>query len=1053
MKKAFRFSLVLVLTLATVFTLGTAALAVEDSDIDYELETIESSMTGEYEYSTGSTNTWKDVWSDTLDISSLISSSNVIIKFRDKETDEITSFSIFSRKATPTTGIKYDSAQEKIIVPSEGTYEYKTGITAWTEFTDHELDTSKATAATTFSIRKAAVAETSFAATPINISVPLRAAAPTAPAYDFATDSVKGVTNKMQIALGEKGTTAAELLALETAKWKTLSGTTITRADLVVLLGAANENWTGESESFLYVRTAPTTTAPASHAKQVTLPAAENDKPEADDFPINYETELLTANDNTKAYEYSKDNKKTWVTFPATGLNITSMIPAANKDELKLNIRVKASAVTGPASDPVEVTIDPRPLTPTKAVIWFDAETEKFDTTAEDDALAFLLPGEDDYALLNGDVDYENTVKVGAASQSVKFRVPAVAEESFASATFAVTIPARPAAPSAPAYAAATDSITGVSTKLEWDTAEANRTYTDSLFEGATAARSVFTAEGYAGSEIKVYIRTAATPTVPASKEKTVTIPAKITAPEVDDDFVINYTDETLPDYTAAMEYAVTDEAGSVTSSTKWATLPTTKKITSLIPASGNAYIVVRLKAANGKPASEASVVIKIPARPATPSKDTVKFDGLTDTITNTKTLEYAIGSSTVFAAVPKTSGGDPTEADLAVIPGTSSQSFKFREKAVEKGEGGEPVGNFTSAALTVSVPARASAPSAAYAAASDTITGMTEKLQWTTATDPESKDATWNSVGESLKILTRAVVYNNTDETMKAGGEVHIRTTASATAPASKIKTVTFPPSTTAPTGITVDYATETLAGSTNTMEYTKSVGEDGVPLANASWTALTNNASITSLIPANDKAEVKIAVRYKATSKEPASPALTELVITDRPATPTAAGIKYDYEHEKFILPEGSVYSDITKLEYVIGTLSASNPYKAFTSEAEVAATSAVQSVKIRVAPVTEETAKPASLTLSVTIAKQQTAPATTVKWDGAKIAGLTVKMQVKIAEGEYVNVTTDNINTFTNATEEEVIALVRIAPTTAAPASTAKEIKMPGVEASGT
>jgi hypothetical protein len=504
-------------------------------------------------------------------------------------------------------------------------------------------------------------------------------------------------------------------------------------------------------------------------------------------------------------------------------------------------------------------------------------------------------------------------------------------------------------------------------------------------------------------------------------------------------DVSVSYTTETLTGWTTAMEYAkynydAETNTYSLPAKPTWSALPATGSITSLIPAADKTSlkIVVRYKATSTAPAY-GEVDVTIAPRPATPVKTNVYFDGLTSTIVATTGLQYVEGSAAFAADGDKVTGGAVSDIE----PGASALTYKFRV-APSDGAGSE---QFASAVFTVTVPARAAAPSPAYAAASDSITGVTVKMEWVSvkadevaAGEPTSGWATY--IADTPLTRANAKPNDNNGEAFT----VFIRTAATSTAPASKYKAVEFPAAVAAPnlTTASIDYAAEKLTGTTTAMEYQK-VGA-------STWTACAADMSITNLIPAAGDAAVnqQIIVRYKATSKLPASAATAVAIeIKPRQATPTAAQIAFDYITTEKLVLTGVTAGDY---EYVIGTVSTSNAYKPL-EVGNIGVTSSAQSVKIRLKATASEFA---SQPLTVSIAARAAAPSA-VKWTASTktISGLSTAMEYKIGEGVWTDVTTPTMKQEAGtALEAGGDIFIRVKATTAKPASAEKSINIPAL-----
>jgi hypothetical protein len=1046
LKKAFRLGLVTVVALLASLSLGSVALAaspeVSDENIDFTNETI-GSLSTELEYSLDG-RTWKDVWGETLDISTLISNSkDVTVWFFTKgddpnaEANASVSVTISARGTTPKTS-EYNGKTETVTVPDTG-YQFATGLFDWADVTDKAIKTDHATLAADISVRLKAT-ESAFATAPATVKVPARAAAPTTPAYDVETDSIKGLaSDKMQVVVG-----AATGLG-ENPDWKDAGKvTTLSRAGLDAIF--TGDTFTkGADPIYLFVRTAATDKAPASFATAAIIFPKKATATAASDYEIDYAAETLTVSDGTDAYEYSKDNGKTYTAIKGDTLTLTSLIPAAGKQSLTIQLRAKAqpkATPAVPASEPVPVEILARPKTPTKTDVSYNMETEKLEQSA-----SFTLDivynkgagyGTDDSNIV--DPDDGVALPAGDKAVTVKFKVPAhtaAAEEvdtqdagdaadakpsNFASAEFSLTVPAQSAAPKV-AYAAASDAITGVSKLLEW------AQKTEGQYGGWTDFKvTAATREDFTGATLTdlIYIRVKATSAAPASKIAEVEFPTVTTAPanigvDYETELFTNISDAKLYEYT---KYAA--DADEPTAKATWTAVPSNLSVKTLIPApkAADINIGVRLKATKEAPAS-APQTVEIKARAATPDKTYVEFNGEANAIivkTEVEGLQYLAPKGTTYTEVEEDENENPAYkfTPIPVTPDTAAQAYKFRVAAE-----GAPI----SAEFTVTVPARAAMPSTpVYSAATDTITGVTDKMEWNTESAEQAEP--WTAIEKSVKILDRT-----TFELAEDGGTLYIRTAATPTAPASKVKAIPVAKATAAPTAYTIDKDAETLsvtAGS-DTLEYSANEGK--------TWTAFKNGGSITSLI--STKAATPILVRVKATSSAPASATLP-VSIFPRALALTAREIKYDYALEAFV-QVGTSAPELSKLEYAAGT---DTTYTAMeTGIGKITPTTAAQSVKVRIAK-TETTF--ASLPFTITVAKRANAPA--VSWDAKseQITGIKTTMQWKYsgeADTEYKPIAASTVlnQAFFSYHEGKTVE-IRVTATATVPASQAKEVPVP-------
>jgi hypothetical protein len=329
--------------------------------------------------------------------------------------------------------------------------------------------------------------------------------------------------------------------------------------------------------------------------------------------------------------------------------------------------------------------------------------------------------------------------------------------------------------------------------------------------------------------------------------------------------------------------------------------------------------------------------------------------------------------------------------------------------------------------ALSLSVPARPAAPSAAYSGTADSITGLSASTSEYSLTDADS--GPW--VGENItSTMIRAVLQKENAGYNGEAFNVYVRKKATPTAPHSAVTTVSVPALVANFPSVTLDIVNEKIMSTTNKMEYTKDGGK--------SWTSASNTSTnIVSIISSISKGEtLTIKVRTKATTDAPAS-AMKDLVINARPDTPTATQVKYDFVNEKIVI------TGLTGLEYSVD----GGEYEELTdgTAVEPSATAAT-SIKVRVKSADDST--PASLARTISVPKRAAAPS--AAWDATnkRIKSVTSAMEYSIDGGSnwlpvpsgktYIE---DNDNFITG-----IEVLVRVKATTSAVHSIEKPITVP-------
>jgi hypothetical protein len=747
--------------------------------INYETEKLTAPTGKTYEYRKVGANAWTQFPDNgTLNLTPLIpaattAAASQTIEIRAKAvaaktgvaaspaSDAVT-FDLVKRPATPTkTDVYYDMAAEKFVYASAdvmATLQQDNGQ-GYAAAAETQPVSSRAVAV---KFRVAAVEDVSFASAAYSTTVPARPKVPTTPRYTAASDAITGVSAAMEYSAVAAGAPAP---SHTDATWQKFTATTAARG----ILGVTDQG--GD----VYVRVAATAAAPRSEAVKASFPASETTSP---DLKVDFTAEkLVDVNGadltNVSELEFAKYNadgvlpaKPDWNGVPAAG-NLTALIPAAGKADLKIAVRYK-STIVKPASTAAVISVPARPAGLTKDQMKFNGLGPQIDVSGFADYVVEQAKGvSTSYTPVTGG---SVAVPAEAASQKYKFRVAAVEDVSFASAAFTLTVPSQPKAPTSPKYAGGSDSITGVSVNMEWTYVEGSDTgavdWTGAKrFTGGTAARGVFSNAIGGYDEQKDYtiiIRTTATISAFASRHAEVKLPRVNSATPTG--LAIDFGTEKLTGTTTAMEY---QKAGA----TSWTVLAKDASLTNLIPAStaaANLNIAVRYKATSTTPASAAEG-FTIPRRPATPTASEVSYDYRNERfVTSLQGLEYAVGSG-VYNDWP--AGGE-----LAAT--SSTQSVKVRVKAVEGV-------SFASLPLTVSVASRPAAPNAVkWNAAKHAVTGFTASMEYRIDAGPWTDAAAGMELGQGANEAIPAT-----------GAVIYVRLKATATKPFSAEKKIEVSP------------------------------------------------------------------------------------------------------------------------------------------------------------------------------------------------------------------------------------------------------------------
>jgi hypothetical protein len=271
----------------------------------------------------------------------------------------------------------------------------------------------------------------------------------------------------------------------------------------------------GTAAKTVYIRTAATAAAFESNYATVGIPA---DTAVPTTVTVDYANETLTG--VTTAMEYQKAGASSWTKITGETLNIASLIPAAGKDSIVINVRVKAT--TAPASAAVEITIPARPATPKAAQVTYDYKEEKLKTALV--GAEYVVGKVTDTNLYAAFSSGTAVIPATTASQSVSVRIAASNDDdSFASLPLSVTVAAKPAKPSGLKWDTKKLAVTGFTTLMEYQIGSTDGTWTP-----ATAGLELQSADlENDAADVIVYVRLKATATKPAS------VAAEINAPAV----------------------------------------------------------------------------------------------------------------------------------------------------------------------------------------------------------------------------------------------------------------------------------------------------------------------------------------------------------------------------------------------------------------------------------------------------------------------------------------------------------------------------------------
>ena len=694
--------------------------------IDFSREVLMGVARG-MQWSTDGTR-WTNITANELNIATMIpaatASNDTVLSIRFAPTDtappsRATEILLAPRVPTPNaTIVRFDGFSESIILNDAMEFRQGTsGVWILVESGQISLPVTLGTSNVTWQVR-ARKTETQSPSTPLNVTVPRRIAAPNA-AYNALTDTITGVSTAMEFSINGGQT------------WTMPTSNTITRATL------------GHGAVTVYIRVAATATAAVSTIRVLQVPAGSSGAPTG--FTIDFSREVITG--VAPGMQWST-NGTTWTNITTTELNIATMIPAANAANITtLRIRYSPTATSAP-SDSFEIPLNRRQTTPTAATARFDGFTESI---LANDTMEFrrTTTGVWSFAQV-GQANFP--VTLGTANVTYQVRVGATSNQ-FASVAFNITVPRRPAAPNA-TYNTLTDTITGASTAMEF-----------SIDNGQTWTRvttTTITREMLGRNAVTVHIRTAATAASAISAVRVVQVP---TGPSnLPTGFTIDFAREVVTGVAPGMQWS--------TNGTAWTNITTTElNIATMIPAANAANVTtLRIRfSPTSTSAPSYSYEMQLSRRQPTPTTAIVRFDGFTESILASDTMEFR--RTTTGNWILATTG----QANFPVTLGTANVTYQVRTRAT--------INQFASATLNVTVPRRPAAPNANFNAASNAITGVSTAMEFSL-----NGGQTWTRATASN--IPRAILGNS-------AVAVHVRVAATATNAASVVRIVQVPQAT----------------------------------------------------------------------------------------------------------------------------------------------------------------------------------------------------------------------------------------------------------------
>lgn len=801
-----------------------------------------------------------------------------------------------AQKAVP--GAVYDQTTETItglddrmeIQIDDGPYEATPGASMnVSDIIDHIPNGSTAT----INVRYRATASVQAGAKRTFTLYP-RAEAPSTLAFDPATISLTGCTTKMQYR-GE-----------DDSAWKSVSGTTLKLESYA----------RPDRDSKVLVRFKPTTSASASLPVEFTIPKLLA----GPSGQIDYVNEVITGLENGN-YQYGTTGTSwTSLTISDGQWNIAKLISSSPKT---LYLR-KAATATEPVTAATLFELPGKLATPTTPVFIYN-----------DDA----HPGQAVLSGVNAGMQYRKSADASWTDipneQDIIFDLPTSAttyyirnkatDHAFASSNKSLTLASPGAAPLC-SYSRTTEMITSLTTKMEMKIG--NGAYTpvsETKFSTTELIDSL-----PSGASIAITVRTQATATAPASKEKEFALYARSSQPT---GLTYNSATNTISGCSTAMEYRL-DSASS------WTAISSkTLNLQNYASTERDIQVYIRMKATTTAAAS-LPVEFTIPRKLSGP-EGVIEYSSESIVGLPNGAYQYSTDKA-AWKSVTITNG----RWDISTLISTSSRTLYLRKAAT----GTEPVSDYTAFKIS----ARPTAPKTPVFVYNDLagraiLDGVTLDMQYRKSTDTvwtdvnneagiifsipaasetyyvrtRANDQSFASANKSLTLVKQGAApgctYSSKTETitslttkmeMKIGTDIYrpveatsfsttdlidhlytgtltisVRTQATATAPASKEKVFTLYPRLSPPTTVTYLANTISLSGCSSAMEYRLD--------AASTWTSISGKTVSLKKAVSADR-DVLVYVRMKATTT--ASASLPVEFVIPRGATAAALSDELD-------------------------------------------------------------------------------------------------------------------------------------------------------------
>ncbi len=379
---------------------------------------------------------------------------------------------------------------------------------------------------------------------------------PTGLAYNTATNTISGCSTAMEYRLDSS------------SSWIAISSKTLN------LQSSAST----DRDIQVYIRMKATTTASASLPVEFTIPR----KLSGPEGTIEYSTESIVGLPSG-AYQYSTD-KSTWKAVTVTNgrWDISSLISTSSRT---LYLR-KAATSTEPISDYTAFKISARPTAPKTPVFVYNDLSGRAVLDGVTLDMQYRKSTDTTWTDVNNEAGIIFSIPTASETYYVRTRAN---DQSFASANKSLTLVKQGAAPGC-TYNKKTEMITSLTTKMEM------KVGTDIYrpVEATSFSTTDLIDHLYTGS-LTISVRTQATATAPASKEKVFTLYPRLSAPTT-----VTYLASTisLSGCSTAMEYKL-DTASTWTSISG-----KTVSLKKAVSADRDVLVYVRMKATTTASAS-----------------------------------------------------------------------------------------------------------------------------------------------------------------------------------------------------------------------------------------------------------------------------------------------------------------------------------------------------------------------------------------------------------------------------------------------------------------